>query len=48
VSPYLSLAYVDRVGYAACGGDVERLKGLAREAREREREKEGEGIERRI
>jgi hypothetical protein len=48
VSPYLSLANVDPKWYAACGGDVERLKGLAREAREREREKEGEGIERRI
>jgi hypothetical protein len=47
-SPYLALGNVDPKWYGACGGDVEGLKGLAREERDKVREKEGEGIERKI
>ena len=48
VSPYLALGNVDPRWYAACGGDVEGLKRLAREARERGTEGKGEWIERRV
>lgn len=46
-SPYLALGNVDPKWYGACGGDVEGLRKLAREAREKEEEGK-EWIERRI
>jgi hypothetical protein len=42
------LQNIDPKWYEACGGDVEDLKGLVREERNRQREGEGEWIDRRV
>jgi hypothetical protein len=47
-SPYLCVENVDPKWYEACGGNVEDLRKLAKEAREERREVEGEEIERRF